>query len=245
MKRLFIFILARWASILGFTVVPKGSRRLQKSALDHVVENLKSLAVSKPVIFDVGANTGQSIGGFLARMPGARIHAFEPGPTAYGLLGSAWGKDSRVVLNQLALGASPGEVTLHENRELTMSSLYELGQAGWGQVSGSHPVKMSTVDCYCETKGLHRLDLLKCDTQGHDLEVLKGAEVMLEKQAVGLLCLELIFSEIYRGMPAYHELLKWLAERNYHLTAITDIHYQDGVIGWADALFAPKTPTLI
>lgn len=243
-RKIFAFTLSRFAAVLGYKLIPANSRMLQKPALDLVIEMLRADGVTSPVVFDVGANIGQSIERLLAKIPQASIHAFEPGLMAFKTLNEKWGGNEHVSMLQIALGASDGEAVLNENQESTMSSFYELGQAGWGKVEASHTVKMSTLDKYCEDRQLHRLDLLKSDTQGFDLSVLQGAEKMILKKAIRIICLELIFCEIYVGMPPYHEVLRWLSERGYHLVAITDSHYQDGRLGWADAIFSPTNSQL-
>ena len=42
--------------------------------------------VPRPVMLDVGANTGQTIARFRRRFPQAVVHAFEPSPTTFATL---------------------------------------------------------------------------------------------------------------------------------------------------------------
>jgi FkbM family methyltransferase len=46
-----------------------------------------------------------------------------------------------------------------------------------GAVVAETPVTVTTLDEYCAANGIERIDLLKNDTQGYELEVLRGAEV--------------------------------------------------------------------
>jgi hypothetical protein len=57
--------------------------------------------------------------------------------------------------------------------------------------------------------------LLKIDTQGYELEVLKGALRLLER-VVGLQ-IELSFTALYEGQPLYRSMLDWLSERGFNL----------------------------
>jgi hypothetical protein len=47
-----------------------------------------------------------------------------------------------------------------------------------------------TVDQFCAERGVDRLDLLKIDTEGHELEVLEGASQTLQARGVRFVFLE-------------------------------------------------------
>jgi len=56
-----------------------------------------------PVIFDAGANIGQSIELFRKNIPNCLIHSFQPNPEAFTALNDQWGMEKGITLNQLAL----------------------------------------------------------------------------------------------------------------------------------------------
>jgi len=60
-----------------------------------------------PVIFDVGANVGQTIDALRKLFPSPTIHAFEPGRAAFDKLLQTHSKMPRVHLNNLA--PNPGD----------------------------------------------------------------------------------------------------------------------------------------
>jgi FkbM family methyltransferase len=193
------------------------------------------VASTSPVAFDVGANTGQTTNAILQVLPRASIHAFEPHPAAFESLRRLNIKN--VVLNNYALGAQPEERTLFENTSSDMSSLLPLGEHGWGHVQAKTAVKVSTVDHYCTKHGIPRIDLLKSDTQGFELEVLKGASAMLEGNLVRLIYLEMNFARLYEGMPRFDALLGFLFDRGFELVALYRVHYLGERAGWTDGLF--------
>jgi FkbM family methyltransferase len=190
-----------------------------------------------PIVFDVGANTGQTTSAILRVLPGARVHAFEPHPGAFEEMRRLSMIHKSVVLNNCALGAQPGEQTLFENTSADMSSLLPLGRDGWGRVQAQTTVKVSTVDRYCVERGIPRIDLLKSDTQGFDLEVLKGASRMIERNLVHLIYLEMNFARLYEGMPRCDAVLGFLFDRGFELIALYRIHYLKERAGWTDGLF--------
>jgi FkbM family methyltransferase len=51
-------------------------------------------------------------------------------------------------------------------------------------------VKCPTVDLFCAERKIKKIDVLKIDTEGFDLEVLKGADAMLKRGAVSFVYLE-------------------------------------------------------
>jgi hypothetical protein len=46
------------------------------------------------------------------------------------------------------------------------------------------PVTLTTLDTYCAVAGVAAIDYLKIDTEGHDLQVLRGGERLIERGAV-------------------------------------------------------------
>lgn len=131
------------------------------------------------VVFDVGANEGQSTQWFLKRLKGCRVWAFEPVPSCYQALKTVTEKCPRVKTFPIALGEEAGMVSMHE--------------AGGGSriVEGREGgISVNTLDGFCRERGIERIDYLKIDTEGYDFKVLKGAEGLLRKHAVGLVQVE-------------------------------------------------------
>ena len=96
---------------------------------------------------------------------------------------------------------------------------------------------VTTIDDYCTTRGIDRIDILKSDTQGFDLDVIKGARRMIERRAIGLIFMEITFSDMYKGSPRFDEIYAYLADRRFALVSFYDFYYQHGRAGWTDALF--------
>ena len=109
-----------------------------------------------------------------------------------------------------------------------------------GTMTSEFDVSVITLDDYCSELGIERVDLLKSDTQGYDLEVLKGAEALLRSGRVGLVYTEVIFSEQYEGLPGFDVLYRFLVDCDMRLVALYNYANVDRVANWCDALFAAR-----
>jgi FkbM family methyltransferase len=144
------------------------------------------LFVTGGVLVDVGAHTG-AYARELVRVYGdtlESLHCFEPSrelvPELQRLAGD------RVRVNSVALGrtATTGELWKVRDRP-TLGSLtqrrldhHELA------MHERETVEIITLDDYAEGAGLGRIDLLKIDVEGHELDVLHGATRLLAEQRI-------------------------------------------------------------
>ena len=195
---------------------------------------------SRPLILDVGGHIGDSIQLFKEAFPFSVIHSFEPNPETFKKLKANSATGAGISRWNFALGASAGKETLFQNESTGMSSFLELGEFGWGKIENETIVEVRTIDSFLAEHGIARIDILKSDTQGYELEVLKGAEQALRANRVGLIYLELIFSPMYKSLPPVHQLFEHLIARNFELVSIYRMQYQRNVADWADALFVNK-----
>jgi FkbM family methyltransferase len=192
-----------------------------------------------PVIFDVGANIGQTARHCSTVLAAPRVYSFEPSPTAYRQLQAAVSALRNVETFNAGMADRPGTLTLLENENSDMSSLLPPGPAAWGQVVRETPVEVWTVDGFREERDIARIDVLKTDTQGADLAVLRGAQETIAAGGVDLILVELTFCPMYDGAPRFDELLRYVLDRGFRLVGLYVPTRQHGfAIGWGDALLA-------
>ncbi len=197
-------------------------------------------ADARPVILDVGANTGQSVKRYRKTFPSSVIHSFEPSQRIFEQLkANVAGKEGVFAWNY-ALGASAGKQTFLENVHSDMSSFLELSKTGWGKIEKESTVDVMTVDQFLANNKLESVDILKSDTQGYDFEVIKGAEQAMRRNRIGLLYFEFIFSEMYKNLPRFDEVFRHLTDRDFLLVSIYEMRHQNNLASWADALFVNK-----
>lgn len=140
-----------------------------------------------PVLFDVGANVGQTTLRCLSALEHATIFAFEPVSATHAVFRQATAGCPGVKAFQLALGDRDGE-----------ADMVLLDESGWNRIADGHHggetrpterVRIRTVDSFCAEHRVAQINLLKTDCEGYDLRVLHGADRMLrEGQIAAVLC---------------------------------------------------------
>ncbi|MBW4551067.1 MAG: FkbM family methyltransferase [Aphanocapsa sp. GSE-SYN-MK-11-07L] len=168
----------------------------------------------QPIIFDVGANVGRTAKRFRSLFPEANIFCFEPFPSSFERLSSAFTNDPAIECHQLALADVPGISRLTVNQSSATNSLLTSDARAanyWGpnllDTQAEIEVKTETVDRFCERKGLKHLDILKLDVQGAEFSVLEGARELLQNQCIDLIYMEMITAPTYVGQRKLHEYL--------------------------------------
>ena len=132
-------------------------------------------------VFDVGANRGLTTAAYLSAFPAAKVYAFEPAPSTFQALQSALGQNGRAVLHQLALNNADGEVKF---MNVTGSTGNRIVRRGVDSDDQTETVRAMTGDDFCAGNGIGSIDLLKIDTEGHDLRVLVGFSQMLRARKI-------------------------------------------------------------
>lgn len=156
-------------------------------------------------VVDVGANEGQTTRAVLEVFPASTVHAFEPVAGTFDVLRQALGADKRVQLRRLAVSDAPG--TVHVQAQSQLSHIVLDSAAG---APGVEAVEAVTLDLFCEQHGIAHIDILKTDTEGHDLEVLKGARQLLLAGKVDWVFVEVTFNrndETHSPFLAIHDWL--------------------------------------
>jgi len=189
---------------------------------------LQSLFKDYPVDFvlDVGANAGQY--GQLLRRCGyrGRIVSFEPLAAAHGKLSVCASADGNwIVAERAAIGAAPKRTTINVAGNSSSSSLLRMNvrhseAEPRSAFVGTEEVDIITLDdCIARYVAANRGGLLKVDTQGYEMEVLRGAERTLRDQ-IDLVQIELCLVELYDGQPAMLDVCNFLKGRGFTLRYI-------------------------
>jgi len=221
-------------------------RRLRRLGRDPLADVKRILGRAPRVVFDVGANTGQTALACLHAFPGAAIYSFEPDPRTFARLRDTLRRHPRATPVALALGDAEGEATLYRAAFDQMSSLLPAA-AGAHQdpallrAAGEITVPRTTVDRFRAEHATGPVDLLKIDAQGYELHVLRGAADSLERGEIGLVYLEVQFVPAYEGQPSFSALLDFLLRYGYRLVGLYETGFgQANHLVEANALFVDE-----
>lgn len=176
----------------------------------------------KPIFFDVGANIGEVSLELAQQFPYAEIWSFEPNPITFGVLVKNLNKGNFKHL-QLGFGSYQGigELYCYLNDQQSghasiYSAVFDLYK-NYG-VKGADKLKKFefstvTIDSFCEENKINKIDYLKIDVEGHELEVLKGSKQLICKGLVDAIQFEfadcsvisrVFLKDFYDLLPNYH-----------------------------------------
>jgi FkbM family methyltransferase len=156
-------------------------------------------------IFDVGANTGQSIKFFKSLYPNAKIYAFEPSPKTFSLLEKFTNRfDTRgISIFQVGMGDVERTIDFYEST-LNETSTYSLPNQTSKylrtknrilfQKSGNAfkriQTQITTLDVFTKYNQVRNIDILKIDVEGFEFEVLRGASRTLIECGINIIQFE-------------------------------------------------------
>jgi FkbM family methyltransferase len=204
---------------------PPGSLAIREICRQGIFEedNLRlaaSLAKLNSVIYDVGANIGQSAAPLLSLRSDIEVVSFEPSPSSLPFLrktvaASPHAKRWRLV--ETALGARPGAVgfQLASPQESLFEGTVHTGRSSHGSTV---QVEQTTLDQAWIDQGRPPVSLVKVDTEGGETEVLAGAGRLIAE-----------------ARPAW--LIEWsrlnLAARGIPTASLLDLCRANGLIAYA------------
>jgi FkbM family methyltransferase len=207
----------------GYDIVPLREMKERDFAL-HLRELLLRLDVD--CVLDVGANAGQYHDFLRDRvLYDGPIVSFEPLSRHVAALRERSRGDRDWHIEGYALGSSDGARPINVMVSDQFSSFLEPDHARMREYSGlntpcnTEMVTVRTLDVVMpvlqERIGFER-PYLKIDTQGFDIEVLRGGRDSLP--GIKALQTEASVINIYKGMPQYMETIRFLDERGFDIT---------------------------
>ena len=190
--------------------IPQGTDLAADIARSFGLENIRTA-------FDVGANVGQSALAYLDLFPRATIYSFEPVRATFEQLRTATRQHERVKTFQTAMGAQEERRSIHVASDSRKSSLDHARDA-----AQMEEIEITTLDRFAAAAGIATIDLLKIDTEGHELAVLEGGRTLLRDQRVHLLMLECEPVATGGAFTPFSAVAEFLAPLGYQLFGIYD-----------------------
>lgn len=193
------------------------------------------------MIFDVGANVGQSALEFAKSFPKASIHSFEPFVANFHALRHNTSHTPSIRCHQIALSDHNGsiEVLVDNVANSEWNSITEKRQQEMKNSTdvSKESVVLSRGDSFCNTLGITEIDILKIDTEGHDLDVIKGFDGMFKKGDISSVIVEVgFFKDETHGK--FQEINSYLTGAGMQLAGFYETcYFENGKCEFTNALY--------
>lgn len=190
------------------------------------------------IIFDIGANKGQSIKRFKKIFINPSIYSFEPIKECFDELILNFGNDVKIF--NLALGENNETKTLRINQDSGTSSFYKINQ-GYNNLHGNkeirkQQVKVDTLDRFVKKNNIQFIDLIKIDVQGFEEKILLGAKNILHN--VKCIEVEIILTNYYNNISSFNIIESILKKYDFILYNISSPVYDNNKnIQWLNAIY--------
>ena len=235
-------LVANFGSQLGYKIYRHHSL---PQGVDLALDIKKRLYNQPPkVILDVGANIGQTAEDFYQRFTEAEIYSFEPVREIFVDLKNNTQSLDRVHSFNFGLGSQPGKAKIYLQEKSVWNSIVTAEQTEGNLLTKSKDrvkeIEIQTLDIFAQDHNLEHIDLLKTDTEGYDLEVIKGAEKYLKENKISFILSEVGFYRRDTGHTYFMDIHDYLDTQGFQLVdlyGITPALKLQNRFGFANALF--------
>ena len=173
--------------------------------------------LTEPVVIDVGAHAGDYCLLALAANPKSRIFAFEPHPGTFVKLAEA-GLAHGFEVFQEGCSDQAAEATLYDYPDQPGSqhaSVYkDVLEHIHRSTAEGHPIRLVRLDDFIRERKLSRVDLLKIDTEGHEMAVLQGVEESIRSGLVRTIHFEFNEMNVY-SRCFFRDFMDFLPEYDF------------------------------
>jgi FkbM family methyltransferase len=187
-------------------------------------------------VFDVGANEGQTYLEVREAFPKAKIFSFEPCSQTFKKLLENTLNDRNAHVFQIALGAENSDAVLVAANDSRLNKV----QAAPRMESAGDRIQIKTIDDFCLMQSINTIDLLKTDTEGYDLEVLKGAAVLLASKRIRFIYTETTFDRSNSQCSYFPPIFDYLTSSGYSFIGLYHPYFHSDPlrIHYCNALFS-------
>lgn len=198
------------------------------------------------VVFDVGANVGQTalqLRRVLRGVASPTIHCFEPFADNYAALQANTARDRSIRTHRMGMAAVAGTMTVPLSPESQWHSI--ANQDAWRSGAAvSETIELTTLDGFAAREGIERITILKTDTEGYDLDVLRGGQALLASARIALVICEVGFNPEDRQHTYFPAVFDHLLGHGYRMCLLDDqMVYRSAAwgdvpsVGYANAWF--------
>ena len=209
-------------------------RNLHQKRISNFLQN-KSIKT----IIDVGAHKGEFIECSLKINSVNKVIAFEPQKKIFSLLEKKFLNNDKIFLNNIALDIDKGKKVIRINKLSSTSTLNEIDDSSFyfkfksfllyekDSIISEEEIDTVSFDDFFDGKIFDQNTLLKIDTEGYELNVLKGSNKKIEE--VKYILIENQFSKMYKNVD-FKDSHNFLISKNFKLLKkfkFPTLHYED------------------
>jgi FkbM family methyltransferase len=193
--------------------------------MNHIHRSIR-LAKKLPgkdfVILDIGGGIGASVNLYNKFFPGNRIIVFEPILENYNAIISKFRDFPNIEVYNLAAGNENSKEQINVANRITSSSILPLAADPESTFYNEKSLGKNRI----ESIEIVRLDdflakihdktgIMKIDVQGYEMNVLKGAELVLK--GTNIVVLEVTNHNVYAGSPKYFDIDTFMRDHDFTL----------------------------
>ena len=203
------------------------------------LEEIKDMGINPNAILDIGAHTGQFHSWSKRVWPDVGVFMIEANPLHESTL------DRLAMMNGdkyliAAMGDEEREVTFYtrSDKPHTEGNSYYKEHNYWDipQLVQESKVKLKKLDDIFEDDAV--FELIKIDTQGSELDILKGGVKLISKSSV--IVLEIAYTEYNEGAPTAKDIINYMNSIGFEKKMSIGEHYEDDDVIQKDFVFLNK-----
>ena len=213
-------IRTKFGAIMDVNLEQQVQRRLYFQGIHekNVLELMRDMSMDRregSVFCDIGANVGQHSLFCALNLRFEKIYAFEPYPSTFAAL------RQNILLNSLEGKIAAVNLALSDKMAEYGMEVPSLSNDGMNYLlSGLKPdrsivVRSTTLDSFAYENGITRIDMMKIDVEGAELNVVRGARGLLMDKRIGTLFVEVCDGHLARFNASSKELLEFMKDVGY------------------------------
>jgi FkbM family methyltransferase len=229
-------------AIIFFDIIDKYFH--QKKIIKYLNNNFRNL----DIFFDIGSHKGTYTDLIMNNFKVKKVIMVEPQKNIYKYIKKKYKKKKYIIIYNNALSDKQKTQTLYINKHDLTSSLTKIDMKNkylnlkaklFGGTINEMILKKNLIKSYkliniINKDKIKKIDLLKIDTEGHELQVLKGAGIYMKKNVKSIL-IEFHNSDIFQNYDA-KKIHKYLKKNNFVLKKIFKFPFTT----WEDRIYQNK-----